>query len=1577
MNKIRVWTGKICLRRGFLDFIVWDIEFQKILRYTCKIIKSSQKGMGSDEMIIKKKKRFWAMMLTGLAVTFSVSSMVRAADGADTKWVNIPIDTATSVILTSEMCSPQCNGHSVTGNTDENNIIVESGTHDITFTGNKIELAETKTTIGGEPVNAQKCALEIRNSAHVTLKMKGGNTVLTSGDTRAGIFVAPRATLTIQDADKTDVYDPADSNNAWTLTAEGGVSGAGIGGDSGMGQSDAGTIEIKGDYGTITAKGGNGAAGIGGASGGGFTKIAIDSKKINIEATGGKEASGIGCGYQGRGGEISIKGDGTIKAKGGTNTNNDKVIAGISGNILSSERGSKLDIFTTGSEKQGLTGIGDLSGFNGLVWFYGTQKGQDDQIVSAYVDPVDCTVLGQATLTDKLYTKGLSPDCNIFLGDGTSLIIPEDSPNWPFRGTMTANGGANGGKVVNAIKFVPEVGTAKVYNVGQEVLFSVRDDVTFTTETIYDGTNQAKKVLVENTQRPKLDSTGKPTGDYYAVNRDDWTRRITYNDGDPINEPLTNETKVEIKNAGTYTVTYLKKGETTPSTPSTDIVVKPADLNDCKITVTPTELDYSEPANYPSIAVTMQNGQPLTLNTDYFPEYIGFDQNDFGEEGYINAWVGITATDPSNSNNRSLNFRNKTEEKNRVNVKIYKTSVENADITLAPESVPYDGEPHLPTVTVNINGNSLTAGTDYDVKWDKEGFVDAATYTATITGKGSYRGEKQVEYVITPKQVKIASVKANGKPYDGNNKVEITEIILDENDILPRDRQKKTDVEADLGEEGTITAEVEKADVGSYTHLVFGEVVLKGDRSHCYTAANAEVDLPESAAVEITQIDGPEIQVVMDDKHYSPDAQDTTGKTYAAQVGAELVKNPVEGYEYTYEYSVEGTEVEEWKPLTELLHGIAVGESRTFRVRTTGDANIASSVSEPLTYTFNKLPKEAPAANAISLQEPVDNQDGTYTLTISTTINVEQEPLEFSFDNTTFGSEYANPNGQPNTKYVGYVRYKETDLYAASPATATNEVTTDIPKLMPPKIGSDSGETFRGTVTVEMTCEPPTADIYYTINGTDPSPNSRNKIASGESIEIGESIGTNEKITVRAIAVLPGAGMEGSASDIASLEFEKIGDTAYVTRVNLRSGIEDTYLQEDSPELVAAGYTAEGIKEQFRNILSPYEDIAFYDMTVLLRKEGRWEKLTEENFPLDGIPVTIACPAGTSTATHDFKISHMHGYNSDRLGVSLGVTEQPDVIETDNGQLRFMVTSASPIAIAWGEAAPDDGNGGNGSNGSGDGSDGPDAQTRVDLKKLTARRLRKNSPGLIEAGYTEDSVKKYFRDMLSGFQYEDIAYYEMRVSIREENKWELLTEENFPLDGVTVTVKCPSGTSTETHDFAVSHMHSYDSDRLGVYAGSSEEPTVTKTEDGQLQFTVTSASPLAIAWKKVQEPTPEDPTNPEDPDNNGDPNNTGDPTDQGDQGGDGTDGSGGSGTDQSGSGTSGTTSGTSQNGSSTGSATSSIMPRTGDPASFIPWIIAAVVCIGVLVGVKKHGQSKKNSKVQSKKKTMNSKAKRR
>ena len=68
----------------------------------------------------------------------------------------------------------------------------------------------------------------------------------------------------------------------------------------------------------------------------------------------------------------------------------------------------------------------------------------------------------------------------------------------------------------------------------------------------------------------------------------------------------------------------------------------------------------------------------------------------------------------------------------------------------------YDGSAKTPAPKVTFGGTTLVEGTDYEVAYANN--VNAGTATLTLTGKGAYAGTKTVEFPISAKSIKGATV---------------------------------------------------------------------------------------------------------------------------------------------------------------------------------------------------------------------------------------------------------------------------------------------------------------------------------------------------------------------------------------------------------------------------------------------------------------------------------------------------------------------------------------------------------------------------------------------------------------------------------------------------------------------------------------------------------------------------------------------------------------------------------------------------------------------------------------------------
>ena len=208
-------------------------------------------------------------VITGDTVTRETDGQIKLGSGTykiSGKWTGTLTSTPSTVITVPS---------GVTANVTLNDVTIDVETEDNT------------------------CAFAVAADSTANINLSCTNT-LTSGRNCAGLKVPENAEVMITGGD-------ADS-----LTANGGESGAGIGGGS---SDSGGTIKING--GTVTASGGTGGSGIGGGGGGTGSGGIIKISGGTVTANGGGGGAGIGGGIGCGSGDITIDGSANVTAVGG------------------------------------------------------------------------------------------------------------------------------------------------------------------------------------------------------------------------------------------------------------------------------------------------------------------------------------------------------------------------------------------------------------------------------------------------------------------------------------------------------------------------------------------------------------------------------------------------------------------------------------------------------------------------------------------------------------------------------------------------------------------------------------------------------------------------------------------------------------------------------------------------------------------------------------------------------------------------------------------------------------------------------------------------------------------------------------------------------------------------------------------------------------------------------------------------------------------------------------------------------------------------------------------------------------
>ncbi|NBI61040.1 hypothetical protein D3Z53_24260 [Lachnospiraceae bacterium] len=204
-------------------------------------------------------------------------------------------------------------------------------------------------------------------------------------------------------------------------------------------------------------------------------------------------------------------------------------------------------------------------------------------------------------------------------------------------------------------------------------------------------------------------------------------------------------------------------------------------------------------------------------------------------------------------------------------------------------------------------------------------------------------------------------------------------------------------------------------------------------------------------------------------------------------------------------------------------------------------------------------------------------------------------------------------------------------------------------------------------------------------------------------------------------AVLEGNGKEnytmpralpeimGRISAVQDIPQEPVDGNEF--KIEVESGISkvpDAFLNQEHLNTPGKIETEMKLKIREKDSSIAESDLVIYDVELLANINGAgWEKVTKDNFPADGLSVTLPYPSGTGRETHHFTAAHM--FTEDMNGYKAGDVEYPEVANTNSG-ITFKVNGLSPIAVGWkdvkDDSAGDGGNGGGSNGGNGSGSNG-------------------------------------------------------------------------------------------------------------------------------------------------------------------------------------------------------------------------------------------------------------------------------
>lgn len=329
--------------------------------------------------------------------------------------------------------------------------------------------------------------------------------------------------------------------------------------------------------------------------------------------------------------------------------------------------------------------------------------------------------------------------------------------------------------------------------------------------------------------------TVTPTSSYYLKS----LKAVTTVSGGAIQAPIRRAGTIDIDETE-LTITSDESAD--PSGETTHTFTMPADgnlnvevtavfearinISDAVITLAEKSFTYDGTAKEPAVSSVVVGG--TTLNANEFT--ISYSNN-------------ISVSDAASPTVTITGLRKYTGTATET-FTILAKSITSDMITLTDTSFEYDGQTHVPGVTVADGNTPLTTGTDFTISYqvlDGETAVeaddtkDAATYNVVITGNGNYTGSATKSFVITKAQLKNLSVSLQGWTYGA----QASEPVVEGNEGEAAETFYYKTKDADDETYTTVVPE----NAGNYT------VKVQVAESANYASASATADFTISKAV--------------------------------------------------------------------------------------------------------------------------------------------------------------------------------------------------------------------------------------------------------------------------------------------------------------------------------------------------------------------------------------------------------------------------------------------------------------------------------------------------------------------------------------------------------------------------------------------------------------------------------------------------------------------------------------------------------------------------------------------------------
>lgn len=580
-----------------------------------------------------------------------------------------------------------------------------------------------------------------------------------------------------------------------------------------------------------------------------------------------------------------------------------------------------------------------------------------------------------------------------------------------------------------------------------------------------------------------------------------------------------------------------------------------------------------------------------------------------------------------------------------LTVQVLPASLEGARVTADTDTFVYNGaEQQLTGIRVilpDASGTELQAGTDFTVTGSSA--KDAGSYQATLQGKGNYTGILVYDYAVQPKTV-AAQVAAEDKVYDGTTDATVTATADTgvAGESLTITGLKAAFARKDVGENLTVAVDATKAawNNGNYA-ITFPETVTASITSAAYTYAGV-ADQPVK------------IGNVLDTVNVAATAAGVAGETLRGSVA--WYADEAHTRQLPADYVFYGQE----------------GEKMTLYWVFTPEPAYTNYTSVPQNggTTFTLIAKTVPQIGASGLTKTYDGKavmledlkpeasvPGTWALDADTpelkNVGEYSVVLHFTPDAT---QDYTTASIMVTVKV-------EPRLFTVGLELSSNQITTgeDLPTARLVWSGALEGEDMTFDQEATFTGWPESKKAgYYSIHWANCQEMMRSLMAKPAAANYRFQIGEYALLTVTQATLLPDSDER--------FRLESTEGLPYVPHV----------LQE-------AGFpTSQAVlEEMFKYAVQQLSGVTLqntvlHDVKLYYSADGgkTWTQATRENFPAEGIRVTLPYPDGTNATDFDFVVTHMLTTGTP------GAVETLAVTKADNG-LQFTVHSLSPIAISW------------------------------------------------------------------------------------------------------------------------------------------------------------------------------------------------------------------------------------------------------------------------------------------------------